>query len=163
MYLLTRSPAARRAFFWGRLPRPDGRGHVLNFHQDGGVRAREEAYIQATRLPPGGGIGQFPAQPEVTGQGRDEAGGDALGENGVGAAGMDADPALAHIDSLQGPGQTATRVVAVTELHRGARLPAAGHAPRVGDMGGDEGAVRQLHVGEEALVTAQDAPINQGW
>jgi hypothetical protein len=138
-------------------------GHVLNLHQYGEGGAREEADIQSTRLLPGGGIGQFPTYPRVTGQGRDEAGGNALGEDGVGAPGMDADPPLAHIDPLQGPGQTPPRIIAVTELHRGTRRPTTGHATRVGDMGGDQGAVRQRHVGKEPLVTAQDAPINQGW
>ena len=51
----------------------------------------------------------------------------------------------------------------MAELYRRARRPAGGHGPGIGDMGDDHLAVGELDVRKEALVTAQDAAIGEGW
>lgn len=86
---------------------------------------------------------------------------DRFGDQAVRMHRIDADPLLIDFDHLPGVGELAVGVVAARQVNRAPGLFAAQHAAGVGAVRGDDFAVRQLHIGEKALVALDESAADQ--
>jgi len=135
--------------------------HVLDLDVAQPLPGALEQQVDAAVAP----VHDLAPEPGIVGERLHAPGGHGLGDELVGMAGIDADErgAAAEVCLHQLPGVAvlARRAVALRQPHHGAGRSKAHHRAGVGAGGGDDAAVVEAHVGEEALVALNERAAQQ--
>ena len=136
---------------------PDGEGGVLDLDPALVALGAGEQQVDATVLA----VLHLALGLGVAGELGDQAGDDVLVGRLVGQAGVDVDPVGADLDGLKDIAQLARRAGHVAQHDLAALFEATLEAAGVRAVRGDDRAVLELHVGEEALVAAEEGALDR--
>jgi len=136
----------------------DRGGHVLHLDVAGLAARRLEHEIDAARFL---AVGHLAARARIAAELADRPVPDRLGHERVGQPRVDPDHHPPDLDDLPGVAILARGPIALGQPHAVAGIAATHHGTGVGARRGDDALVAELHVGEEALVAADQPPLDE--